>query len=75
MEEQFKKNKNKQSVSEKMDSDEEGSESVDDSTEKDSSSQDTGSTDRSGDAADTFNEPSVIVESPGTSGNVERLSV
>ncbi|CAB3250671.1 unnamed protein product [Arctia plantaginis] len=73
MEEQFKKNKNKQSVSEKMDSGEEESASVDDSTEKDSSSQDTGSTERSGDAVDTVNEPSVILESPGTSGNVERL--
>lgn len=75
MEEQFKRNKNKQSASEKIDSDEsDSSEDSTDSNEKDSSdsSEETDSDKHTGDENPSGG-PSVIVESPGTSGNVERL--
>ncbi|XP_075976052.1 uncharacterized protein LOC142976523 [Anticarsia gemmatalis] len=74
MEEEFKKNKNKQAASEKMDSDEDKSdESSEDSNEKDSSSEETADDDNNTASENSADEPSVIVESPGTSGNVERL--
>lgn len=66
MEEQFRKNKNKQSASDKMDSDE-----TEDSTEDSSEA----AAESSSEAAKTssVSEASVIVDSPGASGNVERL--
>ncbi|XP_028033326.1 uncharacterized protein LOC114245378 [Bombyx mandarina] len=67
MEEQFKKNKNKQNASEKIDADEDENSKASEEDTDDS---------KSGDANDklsTVNTASVIVESPGTSGNVERL--
>ncbi|CAG9787258.1 unnamed protein product [Diatraea saccharalis] len=65
MEEQFKKNKHKQSASEKMDSD--GTDnSKEDSSEIESSTEQVPE-------KNAVSEASVIVGSPGTSGNVERL--
>ncbi|CAH2981764.1 unnamed protein product [Chilo suppressalis] len=66
MEEQFKKNKNKQSASEKMDSDETES-STEDSSEVETSSE------QAPVDKNAVSEASVIVGTPGTSGNVERL--
>ncbi|KAI8420945.1 hypothetical protein MSG28_008099 [Choristoneura fumiferana] len=68
MEEQFKKNKNKQSASEKIDSDENSS--SEDSSEKGSAigEEQTETSEVSG-----VSEASVVVASPGTSGNVQRL--
>lgn len=66
MEEEFKKNKNKQSASEKMDSDEEESEESDEgSSEKEDSGEKKGESEVS--------EASVVLGSPGESGKVERL--
>ncbi|XP_063827508.1 titin [Ostrinia nubilalis] len=69
MEEQFRKNKNKQSASDKMDSGEESS--SEDSSEAETES----SSEAAVDVAKTVavSEASVIVQSPGASGNVERL--
>lgn len=62
MEEQFKKNKKKKVASDKIDTDE--------STEKDSSSDENASVEV---AESAVNRGNVIVESPGSSGNVQRL--
>ncbi|XP_034828423.1 uncharacterized protein [Maniola hyperantus] len=62
MEEQFKKNKNKKGASDKIDSDE--------STEN-SSTEENGSIEQSSETS--INQANVIVESPGSSGNVQRL--
>ncbi|XP_061704634.1 uncharacterized protein LOC133515993 [Cydia pomonella] len=67
MEEQFKKNKNKSTASEKIDSD--GNVSTEVSSEKSSEESDE-QTDKS---EVSVNESSVIVASPGSSGNVQRL--
>uniref|UniRef100_A0A2A4JQW1 Chitin-binding type-2 domain-containing protein n=1 Tax=Heliothis virescens TaxID=7102 RepID=A0A2A4JQW1_HELVI len=73
MEEQFKKNKNKQSASEKTDSDEEESDdSSESSTEtEDSSEEKISEPSKAGEGA--VSEASVVVGSPGESGKVERL--
>nr|XP_021195849.2 uncharacterized protein LOC110380249 [Helicoverpa armigera] len=73
MEEQFKKNKNKQSASEKTDSDEEESDdSGESSTETEDSSEEKNSEpSKAGEGA--VSEASVVVGSPGESGKVERL--
>lgn len=73
MEEQFKKNKNKQSASEKIDSDEKESEQSDDDSSESNSNNKMTDDETKQDSGNVGNEPSVIVESPGTSGNVERL--
>lgn len=70
MEEQFRKNKNKQAA-EKIDSDE----------EKDESSEDTITTiapdisNINSDEKNSLSEVNIVVQSPGTSGNVERLQI
>ncbi|CAH1635653.1 unnamed protein product [Spodoptera littoralis] len=71
MEEEFKKNKNKQSVAEKSDSDEESDDSDENSTEKEDSSEKEDTEVGKGDSP--VSETSVIVDSPGESGKVERL--
>ncbi|XP_026330252.1 uncharacterized protein LOC113237799 [Hyposmocoma kahamanoa] len=71
MEEQFKKNKNKQKAADKSDSDEKD-ESNEDSNEKQSDATEKQVDSENSEVA-TVSEASVIVQSPGTSGNVERL--
>ncbi|XP_026731259.1 uncharacterized protein LOC113496307 [Trichoplusia ni] len=73
MEEEFKKNKNKHASSEKEDSDEESEESSEDSTEKDNSGESSEETEKSRGDERPASEVSVIVDSPGESGKVERL--
>ncbi|KAM3967120.1 uncharacterized protein ACR2FA_011971 [Aphomia sociella] len=73
MEEQFKKNKkNKQTASEKMDNGD-STDSSDESNKKEEDSVETSEYAGSSKSDDII-APSVIVESPGMSGNVERLT-
>lgn len=69
MEEQFRKNKNKQSAAEKMDSEDETS--TEDSSEKEVENSNEPAEDDKKTSA--VSEASVIVGSVGASGNVERL--
>lgn len=64
MEEQFKKNKKK--ATEKVDSDDET-----EGTEKNNSAKESTNSERSNDM--TVNRADVIIETPGNSGNVQRL--
>lgn len=73
MEEQFKKNKKKQATaSDKMDTDT-SDDSREDSNEKVSEGASPPDS-QDGNKMSDVSEASVIVETPGTSGNVERLS-
>lgn len=71
MEEQFRKNKNKQKAADKSDSDEKD-ESNEESSEKESDMTEKHLDSENSEVA-TVSEASVVVQSPGTSGNVERL--
>ncbi|KAG7310029.1 hypothetical protein JYU34_004562 [Plutella xylostella] len=68
MEEQFKKNKHKQTAAEKADSEDETSTEDDEDTTMSEEGEDKNENEESG-----VSESSVVVGSPGTSGNVERL--
>ncbi|CAH0673948.1 unnamed protein product [Spodoptera exigua] len=74
MEEEFKKNKNKQSAAEKSDSDEEESEDSGESSAEKEDSREKEDTEVSKDGGSSVSPgASVIVDSPGESGKVERL--
>ncbi|XP_072929221.1 uncharacterized protein [Epargyreus clarus] len=73
MEEQFKKNKNKQTAKDKVDSNEDDS-SENSSEEKDSTVSSTDTSLNSDKSVESdVGRADVVIDSPGTSGNVERL--
>lgn len=71
MEEQFRKNKNKQTAEDKIDSEEEKNESGEDNVTTEA----TDINDRSSSEKSYVSAAHIVVESPGMSGNVERLAI
>lgn len=73
MEEQFRKNKSKQSASDKMDS-EEMLENINSKEDSDSSEiKDMASAEDASDIRSSVSEAGVVVQTPGTSGTVQRF--